>query len=81
MRLTKALLKEYLEAEKLIRQLDKRKASIREAIIEHGKNEFEIGHYTISIKEFTREVPAHTQKGKRVQVKEKVGPISFGTKE
>lgn len=69
MRLTQAILKEFLDAEQVIKKLETRKDDIRRAILDQGNPEIAMGEFLVTIKKFTRKVPAHTQSGKRVQVK------------
>lgn len=71
MRLTQATLKEFLKADKIIKQLEQRRQEIRSAIIAEKKTKIEIGEFLVTVKDFVREVPKHTQTGKRVQVKQR----------
>lgn len=57
MKLTKNALKEYLDAELLIKKLEARKTEIREAILAQKKDEFKLGEYLVAITEFERTIP------------------------
>lgn len=69
MRLTKRDLQEYIETEELIRRLERRKDEIREAIKARGDKEFEMGDFLVRATPFKRHIPAHDQKGIRIEVK------------
>ena len=57
MRLTQAILDEYIAIDCKAKELDRRKEEIRQAIIEDGRRQFKLGNVCVLIRPTKRDVP------------------------
>lgn len=57
MKLTTKELKEYFEIDRELAKLNKRRADIRDAIIETGESVIELGGFSVNVSDFSRTIP------------------------
>ena len=57
MKLTTKELKEYFEIDRELAKLNKRRAYIRDAIIETGESVIELGGFSVNVSDFSRTIP------------------------
>lgn len=70
--LTSAVLENYIEADRQIKDLEEYKAAVRDAILKRGATEFSVGEFAIKVTAFERLVAAPIE-----QLKEKLGAALF----